>query len=296
MTDETIGLPVLPAKWGRLRALAARLWRPRELRPVTAWIVVAVLAAVVGRHFWRDEGELANILFAAAVTAALIAVVTLVARRALFATVVVASLVAAHVWAASAKRAIMNMVVHAYDLFFYLSSWSTVSYMWSDQRRYVVALDRRLRGLGAGRAGWPIASTARASRAAGPHCCLPCSSRWPGTAPTAKGERRHMQFYYSNLYVSSFYASWGETIETLWRGALLEAAPRAGGAIGLHRSDALRCCGPAAAHHPDPPGIGGAAVAVSRRCVTTIRSIRSSSPTTGACTSCGWKPMAGRRG
>src|SRR4029450_8511097 len=42
-----------------------------------------------------------------------------------------------------------------------------------------------------------------------------------------KGERRHMQFYYQNLYVSSFYASWGETLETLWRGALLEAAPRA---------------------------------------------------------------------
>ena len=39
-----------------------------------------------------------------------------------------------------------------------------------------------------------------------------------------------MQFYYENLYVSSFYASWGETLETLWRGALLEAAPRAAAA------------------------------------------------------------------
>ena len=28
---------------------------------------------------------------------------------------------------------------------------------------------------------------------------------------TAKGERRHMQFNFENLYVSSFYASWGET-------------------------------------------------------------------------------------
>ena len=37
-----------------------------------------------------------------------------------------------------------------------------------------------------------------------------------------------MQFYYENLYVSSFYASWGETLEALWRGALLEAAPRRG--------------------------------------------------------------------
>ena len=45
-----------------------------------------------------------------------------------------------------------------------------------------------------------------------------------------KGERRHMQFYYQNLYVSSFYASWGETLEALWRGALLEAAPKAAAA------------------------------------------------------------------
>ena len=225
MTDETIGLPVLPAKWGRLRALAARLWRPRELRPVTAWIVVAVLAAVVGRHFWRDEGEFANILFAAAVTAALIAVVTLVARRALFATVVVASLVAVIVWAASAKRAMINMVVHAYDLFFYLSSWSTVSYMWSDQRRYVVGLIAAcLAMVLVSWLAYRVDSTRIARRGAVLLLVAFVALAWYGAY--SKGERRHMQFYYSNLYVSSFYASWGETVEALWRGALLEAAPR----------------------------------------------------------------------
>jgi sulfatase-like protein len=49
---------------------------------------------------------------------------------------------------------------------------------------------------------------------------------WYGVA--LKGERRHMQFYFENLYVSSFYASWGETLEALWRGALLEADPHSG--------------------------------------------------------------------
>jgi len=225
MTDETIGLPGLPAKWGRLRALAARLWRPREFRPVTAWVIVAVLAAVVGRHFWRDEGEFANILFAAAVTAALIAVVTLIARRALFATVVVASVVAVIVWAASSKRAMMNMVVHAYDLFFYLSSWSTVSYMWSDQRRYVVGLIAAcLASVLVGWMAYRLDSTRVARRRAVLLLAVFVSLAWYGAY--SKGERRHMQFYYSNLYVSSFYASWGETVEALWRGALLEAAPR----------------------------------------------------------------------
>jgi phosphoglycerol transferase MdoB-like AlkP superfamily enzyme len=47
---------------------------------------------------------------------------------------------------------------------------------------------------------------------------------WYGAS--AKSERRHMLFFFENLYVSSFYASWGETVEALWRGTLLEAVPR----------------------------------------------------------------------
>lgn len=225
MTDQTIGLPGIPAKRGRLRALAARLRRPDELRPATAWIAVALLAALIGRHFWRDEGEFSNILFAAAVTASLVAVVTLIARRALFATVLVASIVAVIVWAASAKRAMMNMVVHAYDLFFYLSSWSTVSYMWSEQRRYVVGLIGAC--LAMALVGWfayRIDSTRIPRRRAMLLLAVFVALAWFGAY--SKGERRHMQFYYSNLYVSSFYASWGETTEALWRGALIEAAPK----------------------------------------------------------------------
>src|SRR5690606_33774017 len=38
------------------------------------------------------------------------------------------------------------------------------------------------------------------------------------------GERRHSLFQYKGMYVSSFYRSWAETIETLMRGQLMEAA------------------------------------------------------------------------
>ena len=34
----------------------------------------------------------------------------------------------------------MNMVAHAYDLFFYLSSWSTFSFLWHEQRGLVITL------------------------------------------------------------------------------------------------------------------------------------------------------------
>jgi hypothetical protein len=45
-------------------------------------------------------------------------------------------------------------------------------------------------------------------------------------AAEVKGERRHAQYYLDGLYLSSFYSSWAETIETLWRGQLIEAPIR----------------------------------------------------------------------
>lgn len=226
MTDQTIGLPVPPAKLGRLRALAARLRLGGELRQATAWTIVALLSAVIVRHFWRDEGEFANVLFTLAVTVALGAILLVISRRALFSSVIVASLVATIVSAAAAKRAVMNMVAHAYDLFFYLSSWSTISYLWSDQRRYVLAsIAACVIMAGAGWLAYRLDSTRVARRWGVLLLAVAVSLAWYGAY--SKGERRHMQFYYSNLYVSSFYASWGETLEALWRGALLEAAPRA---------------------------------------------------------------------
>jgi phosphoglycerol transferase MdoB-like AlkP superfamily enzyme len=191
-----------------------------------AWAVALLIAAGLMRHFWLDEGTFPNILFTAAVTLSLIAFVVVLTRRVLFATALMASLIVVLVAAASIKRALMNMVLHAYDLFFYLSSWATVSYLWSDHRRYLLGLAGAL--LAATCVAWLAyrADTTRIARRWSALAMLfSASLAWYGA--NAKGERRHMQFYYENLYVSSFYASWGETLEALWRGALLEAAPRA---------------------------------------------------------------------
>ncbi len=229
MTDQTLGLPAGRPRYARLRSTVAQFLRRIELRPTTSWAVAALLVCLLTRHFWVDEGTFPNIVFTTAVTLALIAFVVLLTRRVLFATALVASLVVLIVTISSVKRAVMNMVMHAYDLFFYLSSWSTISYLWSDQRRYLLALVGALLSVAA--AAWLAyrADGTRVSRrwaaVALPVCVV---LAWYGA--DAKGERRHMQFYFENLYVSSFYASWGETLEALWRGALLEAAPRAAAA------------------------------------------------------------------
>jgi phosphoglycerol transferase MdoB-like AlkP superfamily enzyme len=181
----------------------------------------------MGVYFWQDEGDFYNVLFTMAVTATLIALATFLSRRVLFATIAVTALVAMVVAAAAVKHATMNMVVHAYDLYFYLSSLSTVSYLWSDQRRYVVAATAAVA------AAVIVAALAfrldgtRVSRVRSAAVLALCAlTAWVGAA--SKGERRHMQFYFEDLYVSSFYASWGETLEALWRGALLQADPHSG--------------------------------------------------------------------
>jgi len=228
MTDQTIGLSTRAPRFGRLRTFAAYCLGRIRLHPLTAWAIAAVIAAVLARHFWLDEGNGPNILFTSAVTLSLVAAVALLTRRVLFAAVLTGSLIAVIVAAASTKRAVMNMVVHAYDLFFYLSSWSTITYLWSDHRRYIVALAAALAAVGALAAvAYRADSTRVPRRWAALALAVFAGAAWYGAA--VKGERRHMQFYYQNLYVSSFYASWGETVEALLRGALLEAAPAAPG-------------------------------------------------------------------
>lgn len=211
-----------------------------ELRPAPAWAVIAVLGMMLLRYFWLDEGSPSNILFTAAVTGSLVAFVVLLSRRVLFATVLVSALIVVVVTAASVKHAIMNMVVHAYDLFFYLSSWSTVSFLWSDHPRYVIALLIALLAM--------IGLSCLAYRADPSRV----PRRWAAATVFLfallaavgaywKGERRHMQFYYSGLYLSSFYASWGETLEALYRGTLLEAATKPTGAVfAVPKSCALK--------------------------------------------------------
>ena len=44
-----------------------------------------------------------------------------------------------------AKHQAMDMVVHAYDIFFYLSSWSTLTFLWSEYRAPLVDARRGAR-------------------------------------------------------------------------------------------------------------------------------------------------------
>ncbi len=246
MSEQALGVPRKTPRFGRLRPLPGQLaWR---LRPSSraCWATAGLIVSGLTYRFWGHEGFLANILFTEAVTLALIAAVVLLTRRALFSTLAIAVVVALIEVAATAKHAVMNMVAHAYDIIFYLGSWSTISYLWNEQSGYLLAFAGAL--LVGGLTSWLawLADGTRVPRrwaAAGLAACIGLA--WVGA--DLKGERRHMQFYYEHLHVSSFYASWAETLETLWRGALIEAAPRA---AALGRAFAVPTSCPTAGRPP----------------------------------------------
>jgi len=228
MIDHSIGLPGVPAKGERLRSVAAYA-SGGVVPPPVAWLGVGLVSMSMAGSFWQDEGEFANVVFTAGVTAALAAALTLLTRRVMFAAVSVACLVTLLVVAATVKLAIMNMVIHAYDLFFYLSSWSTLSYLWSDHRRYVLTALAGLLVVGlAARRAYRLDGTRVPRRWSAVALAVAVLVAWSGAA--SKSERRHMQFYLPNLFVSSFYASWGETLAAFWRGALIEADPESAAA------------------------------------------------------------------
>jgi phosphoglycerol transferase MdoB-like AlkP superfamily enzyme len=222
MSDDSVGKPGAERRHARPATFRFLKWQMSQLAPGASWCAVAIIALPVAWHFLRHEGGAANLTFGIGVTLTLAAVVALLTRRALFAAVVVAAIVAMVIVAATFKRQVMDMVVHAYDLYFYFTSWSTVSYLWSDHRPYLIGLVAAtvvagLLGLLAFRLDGSRVSRRQAAVAAALFAVM------AGGASTMKGERRHTQFFWEDLYVTSFYSSWNETLETLWRGQLIEA-------------------------------------------------------------------------
>lgn len=201
---------------------------PFRLRPVTVYRLTMALMALIFARLAVSEGGPATVLLATFVCASTGLVVVILTRRLLVAAVVMLAQVLVVTLASSIKLKYMNMVVHAYDLAFYLTSGSTLSFLWDSYRFEVLC------ALGAVTASVlscilayridPVRIDRRLAASA-----LLFTTMAASTTATAAGERRHSLFEYEGMYLSSFYRSWAETIETLWRGQLIEAVPQAEG-------------------------------------------------------------------
>jgi phosphoglycerol transferase MdoB-like AlkP superfamily enzyme len=205
-----------------------RLVRPLVFEPSgglsarSVWATSAVIVAGLAYYHWFYEGWRETIIFAGAVTTALVALLTFFSRRILFSLAVIAALTAIIVIASDVKRHFIEMVLHAYDVVFYMTSFATLQFLWVDHRVPLIALAAAL--ISTAVLGWTLyrIDTSRVPRAVSAVVLIfaTATAAW---ASYAKGERRNTLFYWDHLYLSSFYASWSETLETLWKGQLLDA-------------------------------------------------------------------------
>jgi Sulfatase len=219
--------------WARAAA-----WRPEPGRLLFAAdgalsrgliICAAVLFTLpTAVYFWKYEGGAPNWFFVTSVTLTLAACAVLVLGRILVAAVLVNALVGIVAAVAWAKHQAMDMVLHAYDIVFYLSSWSTVGFLWRDFRTHVIALAAALLFTAIAVAVAYRFDTRRVRRRTAIVAVVGLTLV-SLVAAAVKGERRHTQYYWNGLHISSFYSSWAETLETLWRGQLIEASNAAPG-------------------------------------------------------------------
>ncbi len=180
--------------------------------------------------FWINEWPVLNAAYSAVVTGAIITVLVALTGRVLFATVMAAAQVVIVAVAAVVKLKTMDMLVHAYDLYFYFRSWSTVAFLAKSYPLYTFGLMGMLLGTVVLAVLVYRFDSARVVRGKGAVAFLLLSAA-SVIVLNSIGERRHMHLYYTDRYLSTYYSSWPETLRTIWQGQLFQAAPQARGPL-----------------------------------------------------------------
>ena len=192
---------------------------------VTVTSALALLGATLALLIYT-EPIAARFWFAVTVTAAIACATALLSRRVFFSSIVTFSLVALVCLCSLEKKAMMNMALHSYDLFFYFNV-ATLEFLWGDYRIYVVgAVAALLAAAIVAALAWRFDAT-RLSRLASGLALAVAVAAAGALEPeaTAEGGAFRM-FAQEGSFVSAFYLSWSETWRTLARGQLVEAAAR----------------------------------------------------------------------
>ncbi len=202
--------------------LRDRLSAPQK----SPWLVPALISCALGpvlAYLALSEGHLGIIAHSATITLALWLALALAGRRLLPAAIWTSGLVWLVVLISTAKRGADLMVFHAYDLVFYLSDYDALTKIITHQTAWLAAgltlllttvwlaqAARRLEPLRTDRFGLMVATCAMAALAS--------------AISLTKEERRHTQFYWEDRYLSSFYSSFVETLQTLVQGEMVATA------------------------------------------------------------------------
>ena len=195
-------------------------WPRRELG---CWALAALILLAVSAYIVRSEGSGINLLATSAITLSLLLALMIASRRILFASLCLGYFVATIVLISTIKRSSEKMVAHAYDLYFYFPTSDLIARLWSGHAAFLLAFVGLLLLfiLSAGlslRFETPLRRRWIASALLVPSVMISI------LAAGMKEERRHTQFYWDDLFLSSFYASWADIAEPFMRGQIIEAA------------------------------------------------------------------------
>jgi phosphoglycerol transferase MdoB-like AlkP superfamily enzyme len=193
-----------------------------------AWVVAAIATIGLGILVSLSEASTLDILFTLALIGTVCAVVAWFSRRPLFALAFTTALVALIFLVSKMKQDAMNMGLHAYDIVFYLGSWSTVSFLIASYPWHVIAVS-------VGIAAAFVASV-MAYRIDGAHLsrrvCAAVALGFASVALAAsagRDQRDTSDLFFGDSYVSLFFASVPEALPVIGRGNLVEAADEAPG-------------------------------------------------------------------
>ncbi len=200
----------------------------RPAKPLLSLCAAALFSLPIAVYLRYYEGGASNQFFVWSITLALGAWIVVAFGRLLVASVLVNAFIAIVATVSWAKQQAMDMALHAYDVVFYLSSFATIEFLWNSFRIHVVALAAALLVTAIAASVAYRLDTTRLSRGSALIAALVLTIA-AGVAAALKDERRHNQYYWGDSHISSFYSSWAETAEMLWRGQLIEAAHSAPG-------------------------------------------------------------------
>src|SRR5712692_7010314 len=158
--------------------------------------VAALFTLPTVDYFWKYEGGAANLFFVSSITLTLTACLVLAFCRVLVASVLVNATIGIVATVAWAKHQAMDMALHAYDVFFYFSSWSTIGFLWRDFRLHVIALIAALSATAITAAVAYRFDTNRVRRRTALAAVVVLAIVSTGAA-FVKGERRHTQYYWN---------------------------------------------------------------------------------------------------
>ena len=230
MADQTAGQGITSRSDAARTAdrVPARAWRTLVRHKAVLGLTAVLLGAFAHYCYW-NEGSTANVMFVLSVAALVLTTLMLVTRRILVSTIIVTALAGIIVAASTVKVELMHMAVHAYDVVYYLSSPATLTFLVA---KYPLVMAQLFGALGALAAITYLSHRIDETRVPRLYSAvgIVCLALLTAAAAKSKDARAAWRLFEDGLALTKFLGSWPETIDTIWRGQLVEAAAGPSGA------------------------------------------------------------------